>query len=73
MSYVRGEQKAVDGCVFCKKSDAESDETEHVIARSAHVYVTLNRYPYNNGHLMIVPYDHQVACEKAGYMNNRGV
>ena len=55
MSYIKGEKKPVDGCVFCKKVLPENDQEEHVIARSEFVYATLNRYPYNNGHLMIVP------------------
>jgi ATP adenylyltransferase len=29
-----------------------------VVARSEFTYVTLNLYPYNNGHLMVVPYEH---------------
>jgi len=29
-----------------------------VVYRSAHVYATLNLFPYNNGHLLIVPYAH---------------
>jgi ATP adenylyltransferase len=55
MAYIRGEKKA--GCVLCEKF-ATNDDSEHIIHRSLHVYVTLNRYPYNNGHLMIVPYEH---------------
>ena len=50
------------GCVFCNKVHAD-DAAEHVIARSAHVFVTLNRYPYNNGHLMVVPYHHVASQE----------
>jgi ATP adenylyltransferase len=29
-----------------------------VVHRARHNFVILNKYPYNNGHLMIVPYDH---------------
>lgn len=57
MSYIRGEKKPVSGCIFCNKI-AANDETEQIVARTEHVYVTLNRYPYNNGHLMVVPYEH---------------
>ena len=62
MAYLRGENKKPDvDCIFCAKaaaSDAASDQQELVVARSTFVFVTLNRYPYNNGHLMIVPYEH---------------
>lgn len=63
MSYIKGEKKPIEGCVFCNKIHAD-DAAEHVIARSDYVFVTLNRFPYNNGHLMIVPYDH-VASQEA--------
>ncbi len=57
MAYIRGDKQPVIGCVFCNKVQGD-DAVEHIIARSQYVYVTLNRYPYNNGHLMIVPYEH---------------
>ncbi len=57
MAYIKGEKKPVQGCIFCNKVTAD-DASEHVIARSEHVYITLNRYPYSNGHVMIVPYEH---------------
>ena len=46
-------------CIFClaKRSKA-SDQVRHVIARGKTVFALLNRYPYNNGHLMIAPYRH---------------
>ncbi len=57
MAYIRGEKKPVEGCIFCNKINAQDDE-EQIVARSQHVYVTLNLYPYNNGHVMVVPYAH---------------
>ncbi|MCZ2099135.1 MAG: HIT domain-containing protein [Anaerolineae bacterium] len=57
MAYIRGEKKPVEGCVFCTLA-ADFDNDTLVIARSEHVFVTLNLYPYNNGHLMVVPYEH---------------
>ena len=57
MAYIRGEKKPVEGCVFCTLA-ADFDNDTQVIARSEHVFVTLNLYPYNNGHLMVVPYEH---------------
>ena len=57
MSYIRGLVKKDKGCVFCDKNEAD-DEQELVIARSKYVYVVMNKYPYSNGHLMVVPYEH---------------
>ena len=65
MSYLRGEDKQhYDGCVFCIKAQTEEDDSkEYVVARSEYVYAALNMYPYNNGHLLIVPYGHVPSME----------
>ena len=44
------------GCVLCRIRDGE--ESERVLARSELGYVVLNRYPYNPGHVMVVPSRH---------------
>jgi ATP adenylyltransferase len=44
------------GCVFCRIRDGE--ESERVLARSELGYVVLNKYPYNPGHVMVVPNRH---------------
>lgn len=65
MAYIKGEKKPVQGCVFCNKAQhLESDATEHVIARSQQVFLTLNLFPYNNGHMMVVPYEHVASQEE---------
>lgn len=56
MPYIRGERKPTEGCIFCSLPSDEN--SQQVIVRSKHVFVTLNLYPYNNGHLMVVPYEH---------------
>ncbi len=67
MRYLRGETetskpKPAMACIFCAKVTAD-DAAEHIVFRSTHVYVTLNIYPYNNGHLMIIPYAHVASLE----------
>ena len=47
-----------DGCVFCLR-DGESRQADLVVYRGQFAYVILNLYPYNNGHLMVVPYRHE--------------
>jgi ATP adenylyltransferase len=48
-----------DGCIFCAISGApESDRENYVLHRDDHLFVVLNRYPYINGHLMVVPHSH---------------
>ena len=59
MAYIKSDKKPVEGCIFCLKANqSDSDDSEHVIARSTHNFITLNKFPYNNGHVMIVPYNH---------------
>lgn len=62
MAYIQGEGRpatgdAGDDCPFCRAPDL-SDEQGLVVARGAHVYVVLNLYPYNAGHLLVCPYRH---------------
>ena len=65
MSYLRGEHKPVKGCVFCGKL-AANDAEEHVLYRGQHCFVVLNRYPYSNGHMMVVPYAHVSTLAELG-------
>jgi ATP adenylyltransferase len=43
------------GCVFC---DALGRNDALILHRGTHCFVILNLYPYNNGHLMVVPLRH---------------
>ena len=47
----------VGGCVFCAKAAATGPDSL-VVYRGAANYVVLNLYPYTNGHVMVVPYEH---------------
>ncbi len=42
--------------LFSRIGQSSEDETNHVIARGRTCYALLNNYPYNGGHLMVVPY-----------------
>lgn len=56
MDYIRSKKQG--GCPFCIPQTTEADRERHVLARGRHAYVCLNLYPYNNGHLLIPPYEH---------------
>ena len=70
MVYIRGEKKPKDAtenaCPFCaaataggaEGASAGDDETHLVVARGRTALVILNLFPYNPGHLMVVPYRH---------------
>ena len=45
-------------CIFCAARASRQDRRHHVITRGRRVFALLNRYPYNNGHLMIATNRH---------------
>ncbi len=52
-----------DGCIFCHAAESESDRENLVLLRGERAFLILNRFPYNNGHFMAVPYDHVPSLE----------
>ena len=52
-----------EGCIFCHAAGSEGDRENLVLLRGARAFLILNRYPYNNGHFMSVPYDHVPSLE----------
>jgi ATP adenylyltransferase len=61
LKYVSGPSGESSGCIFCKASEPDRDEL--VLVRGRLAYVILNLYPYNNGHLMVVPNRHVPTLE----------
>jgi len=62
MEYILESKKS--GCIFCKTLKEKQDERNLIVYRSSHSFVMLNKYPYNNGHLMIAPFRHISEIEK---------
>lgn len=56
LTYLTGNKP--EGCIFCLMAAADRDEESLIVHRAEHNFVVLNRFPYTNGHLMIVPYRH---------------
>ncbi|WP_163548658.1 HIT family protein [Candidatus Frankia nodulisporulans] len=58
LAYIKGEGRGRDDeCPFCAIVTM-TDEDGLVVARGKTVYAVLNLYPYNAGHLLVVPYRH---------------
>lgn len=57
ISYIRSNEKSC-GCIFCNFPKEDNDEENLIVHRGTHCFVMLNRYPYNSGHLMVIPYRH---------------
>jgi ATP adenylyltransferase len=56
-AYVTSGAQPVAGCIFCDAL-AGGDNAPLVVAREPFAYIVLNLYPYNSGHLMVVPNRH---------------
>ncbi|SDY37683.1 HIT family protein [Halobellus clavatus] len=48
----------VDGCPFCVLPERDEDRDSRIVARTDHSFVILNNYPYNPGHVMVIPDRH---------------
>lgn len=58
-------QPQPDECIFCTiPADSETPESEtFILARFEHTFVIMNCYPYNTGHLMVVPHVHEARLQ----------
>ena len=50
-------------CVFCAAWAERNDKKNKIIKRSKHAFAILNTYPYNNGHIMVIPNRHVAGFE----------
>ncbi|TMC97795.1 MAG: HIT domain-containing protein, partial [Chloroflexi bacterium] len=64
MTFIAPKTPQSQECIFCTQPAEHRDEENHILYRGEHCYMMLNRYPYNNGHLMIVPFQHVGTIEK---------
>ena len=51
-------------CFLCQAGTSEDDRKSLVVARKENAFALLNKYPYNNGHVLISPYRHEGKLEK---------
>ncbi len=61
IGYVQGPKG--DGCFLCEAPAAGADRARFVLHRSRRVFIILNTFPYNTGHLMVAPFRHTSALE----------
>lgn len=61
MAYIGGDDKPADAsseaCPFCAAPE-KSDADGLIVHRGASVFVVMNLFPYNPGHLLVLPYRH---------------
>ena len=61
LEYILSEKP--DCCIFCTMPAEEKDRENYILYRGRENFVIMNRYPYNNGHLMVIPYQHADVLE----------
>ena len=65
LAYIeKGSASSGDQCVFCT-APTLSDEQALIVHRGELAYVILNLFPYNSGHLLVVPYRHVATYDEA--------
>lgn len=56
IEYILGKRQP--GCIFCPESRGQTDEERLILHRGELSMVMMNRFPYNNGHLLVAPWRH---------------
>jgi ATP adenylyltransferase len=56
IEYILGKREPY--CIFCPEGDGHSDEERLILHRGRLCMVMMNKYPYNNGHLLVAPWRH---------------
>jgi ATP adenylyltransferase len=67
MGYILSEPKE-GNCIFCPGKDRGKDEERLILHMGSRTLVMMNRFPYNNGHLLVAPVKHVSGLE---LLNNR--
>jgi ATP adenylyltransferase len=62
IEYILGKREPY--CIFCPEGDGLSDEERLILHRDRLVMVMMNKYPYNNGHLLVAPWRHLAGLEE---------
>ncbi|MDI7258665.1 MAG: HIT domain-containing protein [Thermodesulfobacteriota bacterium] len=61
MNYILREKKK--GCIFCRKPKEDRDEENLILYQGRYAFIMMNRFPYNSGHLMVIPKRHSIDLE----------
>ena len=65
LSYiVTTKEKEAGGCFLCRYRDESADAENLVVGRTAQTITVLNRFPYNNGHLLVAPLAHKAELDE---------
>jgi len=62
MTYIESSTQET-GCIFCNRLEEDDGPDNLILLRGKNTFLILNRYPYTNGHMMVVPYQHTNSLE----------
>lgn len=62
MNYILSDQKE-EGCIFCPGEDRRKDGERLILYVGSLTVAMMNRFPYNNGHLLVAPVRHVAQME----------
>jgi ATP adenylyltransferase len=66
MGYILSEKKDTN-CIFCPGADRSKDADRLILCVGERSMVMMNRYPYNNGHLLVSPVRHVPGMEQLNH------
>lgn len=66
MEFIKDLRESDGSCIFCELAVSGDDRARLVLFRGKSNYVLMNKYPYNNGHLLIIPYKHTGSLSDLG-------
>ena len=76
MEYLQAEKDAPggDACVFCELLSGEgTDDGDRILARDDLAFATLAKYPYNPGHVLVLPTRHTGDLEEVSAPENAAI
>lgn len=59
MGYITNSDRSEKNCFLCAAAAEQADDKNFLVRRGSHCFAILNRFPYNNGHVLIAPYAHK--------------
>jgi ATP adenylyltransferase len=51
-------------CIFCVKPGEPRDRENYILYRGQRGFIMMNAFPYNNGHLLVLPYAHVASLDE---------
>jgi ATP adenylyltransferase len=62
--YVDETHKPKKTCIFCENTKEDDDQNNLILGRYEYNFIVMNKYPYNAGHLLVIPFEHIDSIEQ---------